>query len=605
MREKHLLLLFAILVVTTTYIITISLIKFKVFVDITPLDDIVLETTAFLVIISLIARHMFQAVKPSILFTYIIMVVMVIYLPLLKYPNDLWLYGPWDSSAHYSFALWVAKKGYVPVNNELYYSDQYGHHPGNGLLPAILNIISQLNPLPVSMSIVLLASYTTYAILLTALVIPADAFSKSKYLLILSLLTLFTLYLPYYGGVGLAYAYVALIAYYITITLMSKNRFTTRHVLMLVITYLGLLATHLSTAIIILFFIASIPLTLLVLNRNQALHIGVRRLISALIVIGALFLIYEIYVDVYLMGLTLIQGVQRIVKLYTYELEIARRIAEYNPYISIVDLVTYLISQYTKNLIILGGIGLYALYVLKYRTYSREKNQVGNIKTEEFALFTLLISSSLTWLVGWFGVGSFMSGSRALPLIQFFFCINILYCLGRYETSKVRGFSRRFIIGSLSLILLSLGFITNYSIHIGPYITSLEGDLYTYPVWTQGPLSPFVLDTVRFLNNSLVEDSAYRFLCVQPYTGFGLCDLLWNKPKIPTHGFIKPELTASEAMIKLLERYVNVVIPMPTSDKVFPGLLGYYSFYSRPLYYVIDNGGGVIYSNLYYLLVFK
>ncbi|MEM4583208.1 MAG: hypothetical protein QXD50_05050, partial [Desulfurococcaceae archaeon] len=594
MRENPLLLLFTILVATTIYIITISLIKFKVFVDTTPLDDIVLETTVFVVIISLIARHTFQTVKASILFTYIIMVAMVIYLPLLKYPNDLWLYGPWDSSAHYSFALWIAEKGYVPVNNELFYSDQYGHHPGNGLLPAILNIISQLNPLSVSMSIVLLASYITYATLLTALVVPANTLNKSNYLLILSLLTLFTLYLPYYGGVELAYAYVALIAYYIIISLTSKNRFTTGHVLMLVITYLGLLATHLSTAIIILFFIVLIPLASLALNRNQALHIGVRRLVSALIVVGALFLIYEIYVDVYLMGLTLIQGVQRIVKLYIYELEITRRIAEYNPYISIVDLITYLISQYTKNLIIIGGVGLYTLYVLKYRAYPRKKYQVGNIKSEGFALFTLLISSSLTWLVGWFGVGSFMSGGRALPLIQFFFCINILYCLGRYETSEVRGFSRRFIIGSLSLILLSLGFIANYSIHMGPYITSLEGDLYTYPVWTQGALSPFVLDTVRFLNNSLVENSAYRFLCVQPYTGFGLCDLLWKKPKIPTHGFIRPEFTASEAMIELLERYANVVIPMPTSDKVFPGPLGYYSFYRRPLYYVIDNGGGVI-----------
>ncbi|MEM5822815.1 MAG: hypothetical protein QXH34_07055, partial [Ignisphaera sp.] len=503
------------------------------------------------------------------------------------------------------FALWIAEKGYVPVNNELFYSDQYGHHPGNGLLPAILNIISQLNPLSVSMSIILLASYVTYATLLTALVIPANALNKSIHLLILSLLTLFTLYLPYYGGVELAYAYVALIAYYITITFISKIRFTTRHVLMLIIAYLGLLATHLSTATITLFFIALISLASLVLIRNRSLHIGIRGLISALIVVGALFLVYEIFVDVYLMGLTLVQGVQRIVKLYAYELEIARSIVEYNPYISIVDLVKYLISQYTKNLIILGGIGLYTLSVIKHIVYPGKKYQASNVNTERFALFTLLISSSLTWLVGWIGVGSFMSGSRALPLIQFFFTVNILYYLAKYKVPEVRGFSRQFIVGSLSLILLSLGFIANYSIHIGPYITSLEGDLYTYPVWTQGAISPFVLDTLRFLNNSLVEDSTYRFLCVQPYTGFGLCDLLWNKPKIPTHGFIRPELTASEAMIELLERRANVVIPMPISDKVFPGPLGYYSLYRRPLYYVIDNGEGVIYSNLYYLLVIK
>ncbi|MEM1510747.1 MAG: hypothetical protein QW096_12850, partial [Thermofilaceae archaeon] len=182
MRLKHLLYVFMILAIVMVYVTTIALIKYEVFVDTWPLNNIVIETIAFSIVIGLLSTQTFYTNRAIILFTYIIMVAMVIYLPLLKYPNDLWLYGPWDSSAHYSFALWVAEKGYVPVNNELFYSDQYGHHPGNGLLPAILNAISQLNPLSVSMSIVLLASYITYATLLTALVIPANALNKSNHL---------------------------------------------------------------------------------------------------------------------------------------------------------------------------------------------------------------------------------------------------------------------------------------------------------------------------------------------------------------------------------------------------------------------------------------
>lgn len=602
----RLLSLFVILTTTLVYVYTIASIKYNAFVDTWPLNDIILETIVFLVTISLLSSRMFYTIKSSTLFVYTITVAMVVYLPLLKYPNDLWLYGIWDSSAHYSFTSWIVEKGHAPANNELYYSDQYGHHPGNGLLPAILNIISGVNPLPVPMSMILLASYTTYALLLLALAILPSVQNMAKYLLTLSSLTLSTLYLPYYGGVELAYAYVALIAYYIVNISSSKNRITTSYILVLAITYLGLLVSHLSTAVITLFFTILAFLGTSILERLQVLHKGSKKLISTILVLGISFLVYEIYVDIYLMGLTLRQGIQRLIELYIRELMLAKRYIEYNPYISIMDLITYLISQYTKNFIILAGIGLYVLYhIFKSGVCLKKNHRINSIMSEESILFTLLIPSLPTWLIGWFGVGSFMGGGRALPLIQFFFGISVLRRLSKNKLLNVQNPSKQLVIGSSFIALFILGFVSNYSIHIGPYLKSLEGDSYTYPVWTQGTISPFVLNSVKFLNNFLAKDGAYRFLCVQPYIGFGLCDLLWNKPKTPMHGSVGPELTTPKAMIELLERYVNAVIPMPTSDRVVPGPLGYSNFYHKPFYYAVINGRGVMYSNLYYLLVIK
>jgi len=264
-------------------------------------------------------------------------------------------------------------------------------------------------------------------------------------------------------------------------------------------------------------------------------------------------------------------------------------------------MIIYLFSQYTKHVIILTCIAIYLTYF--FIAYVIKRSLIVNYSNKEFVRFVLLVFSLPTWLLGWLSVGGFMSGARALPLIQFLFTANIVQLLHERSVLQLQKGVRLSVVAVLLVILSFLGFASNYMIHIGPNITSPEGDFYTYSVWTQGVISPPVLEALSFLNSLLDKNYALRFMCVQPYIGFGLCDLLWDKPKIPSFGFVSPEFTSSETMIELLSGYTNVIVPMPANDKVIPGRLGYVSLYKRPFFYLILRGGDVIYSNSYYMFI--
>ncbi|MEM1646363.1 MAG: hypothetical protein QXL96_10995 [Ignisphaera sp.] len=600
MSLRDILIFFLMITVFEIYVMLIFFSKYSILAETWPLNNIVFETFVFFLIISILPKYIFRNLKASIVLAYSIIVISIIYIPLLKYSNDLWLYGPWDSSAHYSFSKWIVENGYIPNQYELYYSGEYGYHPGNGILPAFLNLVSKIDPLTVPMSTVLAASYVTYALLLSRAALQRSEKSVS-YFRVLLLLTLFTLFSPYYGGGGIAYAFVAILVFILIKILIQQSSFTMSHILIIILTYMGLLATHLSTAVILLFFIyvLSTFLFLALIIWKKLIVSLKKKFVIITITILLLFITYEIYVDVYLAGQTMKQGIQRLIEFYIAELRLAMRYTEYNPYITISDLIIYLVSQYTKHMIIIVSIAVYVIYRLLTVRKSRASYQ-------EYILLILLISSLSTWLIGWFGVGHFMSGSRALPLIQFIFSINIIHI--QYKSQRNNSYNS---IKNLAMLLsfgsmISFGTILNYSIHIGPYIKDVTGEeIFTYSVLTQGNIPNFILKSITFLNEYLDKNSDYKFLCVQPYIGFGLCDLLWGKPKMPTHGFISPKLTTTEAMIELLNKFTNVVIPMPTTDRVVPGPIGYTSFYCKPLNYLIFQGNGIIFSTPYYLLAIK
>jgi glycosyltransferase involved in cell wall biosynthesis len=116
------------------------------FIDVWPLEGIFWETVAVIAVISLLSYKLFNKITARLLIFLGIQALLIVVLPVLKYPNALNIMGPWDSAAHYSFAKWIIVNGNVDTARNLYYSDQYGYHPGNGIIPATLSLLSSILP---------------------------------------------------------------------------------------------------------------------------------------------------------------------------------------------------------------------------------------------------------------------------------------------------------------------------------------------------------------------------------------------------------------------------------------------------------------------------
>ncbi len=136
------------------------------FIDTWPLEGIFWETVAVIVTISLLSYLLFDD-RASVIIPLITQAFLEVVVPILKYPNTLSITGPWDSVARYSFAEWIIVNGYVDTAGILYYSDQYGYHPGNGIIPASLSLLSSIT-LGWSMNIVLIVIHMGYILLILA-----------------------------------------------------------------------------------------------------------------------------------------------------------------------------------------------------------------------------------------------------------------------------------------------------------------------------------------------------------------------------------------------------------------------------------------------------
>jgi hypothetical protein len=79
--------------------------------------------------------------------------------------------------------------------------------------------------------------------------------------------------------------------------------------------------------------------------------------------------------------------------------------------------------------------------------------------------------------------------------------------------------------------------------------------------------------------SSYVGDSS--FLCLSPYITFGLCEMMWQTPRIPRHGSISPPIVLSpEGVIEVMRDYLGrrVIVPQPLRDRLIPAPIGYYSY---------------------------
>lgn len=578
----------------TLYLILLNM-KSSSVVELWPLEGILTETIIMVSSIVVMAWLIFRKTMPASLFASIILLSLLIAIPIVKYPNDELLYGLYDPTAFYSFTKWIVDNGHIASNNELYYSNQYGNHPGIAVIPAVIQIVTGLNaPLTVAMYITLAVVYSIYIFFLLCtlkFINLSQSDGYFNYLLLLSIIIFLMFFNSYYGGVEIGYSFVGMSLYIaISMLIRPRERPVSKPIVLGTLAYIGLLLTHYSTAVIMAFyFIVLFVGSLIVLGRQH-----VRILASVSLLIIAIFFSYELYVDVYLSSSTIHGAFNILSSLYIMELETASKVLEVHATLTYSDILKYLISRYAKYIVTLASILIYILVVaFEWRSFTKMHK----------LLASLLMLSLSTWIVGWAGVGSFMSGGRALPLIQFMLVLNIAY----YFSKNLRRLTikrRHFLLNFTALFLIVTGFIFNYGIPVAPSIQAEEGDVYTYPAGGQVAITMWSLHPIEFADNFLNQYGP-RFLCLQPFTSFGLCDLLWNKPKIPIHGFISPQATASKEVIKLIDSYTNVVVPVPSSDKVLPGPIGYASFYLTPYYYCVNYCEGKIYTNGFYHLFIR
>jgi len=134
------------------------------FINVWPLEGILWETVVAAIAIVTLSWMLFQS-RASIIVPLITLAFLVVVVPVFKYPNALSIIGPGDSTAHFSFAKWIIVNGHVDTAGNVFYYDQYGYHPGNGIIPATLSLISSIN-LGWSMNAVLIAIYSAYMLLL-------------------------------------------------------------------------------------------------------------------------------------------------------------------------------------------------------------------------------------------------------------------------------------------------------------------------------------------------------------------------------------------------------------------------------------------------------
>ena len=587
LEDRRALSVLSITIVLALYLIFLTW-NSSPFIGVWPLEGIFWETVAVIVVISLLSYLLFDS-RASIIIPLITQAFLVVVLPVLKHPNTLNITGPWDSTAHYSFAKWIIANGRVDTTGILYYSDLYGYHPGNGIIPASLSLLSSIT-LGWSMNIVLIAIYTGYILFILATLknfgwLKSESIDIRRSLWLLAIITL-SISLPvYYGGVEIGYIYVGGILYALIRLMKRKDRILRSIILMLVI-FGGLLITHFSTAVIILAYmliIVSMSITAKLFNKIGIAGIAPKVAIPTFIMLSA-FVIYEIYSDVSLFPDVTRGAIRILYSLYIREIQAAKTAMETRG-LTFSDLVQFLVSYYAKTIIVLTLIFIHIGLSIRWRSLNHDEKM----------LTLLLFASYPTWIIGWAGVGSFLSGARAFSLICFLLSVSLAMTYEKLYVFLTK--SSRF---AFPLFLIVLGFVANFGLPFMPVIRA-DGDTYTYTVFSQGGFSDYVLHPVVYVS-SYVGDSS--FLCLSPYITFGLCDIMWQTPKIPKHGSISPSVLSPEGIMDIVRNYLGkqAIIPQPLRESLIPGLIGYRSLYKKTFYFLLENGKALIYSNSFYIL---
>jgi hypothetical protein len=556
-----------------------------------PLKGILIETIVTHLLLIILAYMLLHNNISVVTLAITIQIFLVGVIPVLRYHNELFMVSPWDSVAHYSFAKWIIEKGHIDTASTLYYiqTGQYAFHPGIEILPATLSILTTLD-LGISMNTIWFTSYISYALALIATIkYLGHPFSKrlrnvNITLFITTAIMLIVRISPTYGGSELGYAYLGPFLYLVINIIHGtrENKNLKRQYIAPMLMFLGLLVTHFATVSIallslILYLIVSSMIDKKVSQRTTALLA-----ISLLII----YSMYEVFIDILLFKAPIQIFIKTFQSLYVVETPLLE--ARMRRGLTIEDLLLYVVSTETKTLILFGTSIIYFALL-----FIRGRNKLKHI---EKSIAVFLLASYLLWIPAWMAQGTLIGGARIIPLLSFLLILCIVVSFERYLIAKEG-------IGILTIILymvMIIGFITNFGL---PTVPEIRLDNETYKPPTFIGFKDYALHPVTFLS-MYATSSGPPFLCLHPYTAFGLCDLLWYTPRIPRVGFISPTLNTPGDVIEIIRAYLGkgVIIPLPTRDKVVPAPSDTLSFYMVPKYFMTNMCGGLIYSNSLYIL---
>ncbi|MGC9123882.1 MAG: hypothetical protein ACP5IB_07460 [Thermoplasmata archaeon] len=543
-------------------------------VDIWPLGDIWIQLIVAMTLILIIAYKIF---KNYFGYFYLILIPpLIVFLPIMKYNNPINIYNPYDSAAFYSYGMSILVNGQIIQTMNLYYVREYGFHSSIVIIPAILSLATDVK-FSISMNIILTAVYILYWLFL----ILTLRIALKKYILnlhIVALIVLFTVFPPSYGGIPFSYGFISILVYYLYRIFINEKNIASKLVFLIV--SIALFTSHYSTSIILLIY-------LLFILFGNLLYKNTKNIIL-FITLFVIFIFYEIFFDIYLASGTLSYAFKVLSHLYIYELKTAQRAIE-NYNIPLVLLIQFLISSYFKLIIFLVGIFISFIFFLVI--FLRNRNNVF----PTYLLLLYLFSLPL-WVVGWAGVGKFLSGGRAIHIINIFLIIFYVYLIEYYLN-----LTRKKVLFLFSYILIILGIITNFGLPFSPAI-ELYGTKFIIPIYQQQAITQWPIFALTFISQNSPD---YPFLCANPYISFGLCDLLWGKQRIPSIGSISVPLFPLQSQIAWLEKWENVLIPFPTGSNVVVGPLNCDLCYNIAYSYLVVNSRGLIYNIPHYVLFYK
>jgi hypothetical protein len=552
-----------------------------------------IETIVVHLLLIIFACMLLRDIISIVTLVIIIQIFLVGAIPVLRYYNELLMVSPWDSVAHYSLAKWIIEKGHVDASSTLYYlqTEQYKFHPGIEMLPATLSILTTLD-LGISMNTVWFASYISYALaLIVAIKYLSHPDSKrlrnvNIAIFIATVIMLMVRISPTYGGSELGYAYLGPFLYLVInmIRETSENENLKKHYIATVLMFLGLLVTHFATESMALLNLILLTIILMfsIINKNVIQRRTVLLAISLLVI----YLIYEVFIDVTLFKAPLQIFIKTFQSLYVVEAPIIE--ARIKRGLTIEDLLLYIVSTETKTLILFGATIIYVALLL-----IRGTNKLKHIEKLTVAF---LFISYLLWIPVWMAGGTLIGGARIIPIVSFVLTLNIVVTFERSFITK-EGIG---ILTIILYILMIVGFITNFGLPATPEIR-LDNETYKPPTFVG--FKNYALHPITFLS-MYTSSSGPSFLCLHPYTAFGLCDLLWHTPKIPRVGFISPTVNTPDDVIRIIKAYLGkeAIIPLPTRDRVVPAPSDTLSFYMVPKYFMLNMCRGLIYNNSLYTL---
>lgn len=576
--------------------------KATAFTDAWIFSDNIAETLAFLIALLILSYFIFEKDVPRAIFFSTIFVSFIVLIPLVKHYSPIKIYTTYDSLAHYSFSKWIMEFGYVPADDELYYSNTYGFHPGNGVLPASISLVTSI-PLDYAMNILLIASYVSYlAVFYITLKIINFGIEKNNnsnlnYILLIAAFSAMYFFSQYCGG-SISYSMTAIISYCILKEAFSDKTGRNDSSLFL-LSFIGLLLTHFSTAVIISFFLLVLVAISVLLLQLQKMCL-LRTITNKALLIFTLLMSYELFLDVFLFHSTIKGAFNNLYSRFMLEAVEAERALIRHPSLSTFDLVRYLVATQSKVVFVwvIAFIQLMIVFIM-FLKFSRE-DEILRLKK---LTILQLISMSL-YVVTYPGVASFEGSKRLLFLLQIFLVANIIYTILLIKKNKCayngdENSFKRFLITMLMVPVIIVNFIASFNLYpIGP---TLYYNKESYKVEYSDAVSVHRYAAIMFVQNYASQN--IYFVTLSSYITFGYSDLLWNVNKIPKHDFIDagpmPDDTVNTVTSLIMNQH-NIIIPMISSPRLL-GRPGLKSYYLKPLN-VLSTMTSMIYNNKHFSL---